>query len=105
MQVNQGDSQLLVIGNQIGNLILDLYFGHNLCFKYPNGSCEPILYTYIKRTFQSYKEFFNPMSFDPWNHLLKIWKFIGILIPKVGAHLGSFFHIFSYIPRSMKCDS
>ncbi len=28
------------------------------------------------------------MSFDPYNHSLKIWEFTGILIPKVGAHLG-----------------
>jgi hypothetical protein len=28
----------LMFKNQIGNLIFDLSFGHNLCFKYPNGS-------------------------------------------------------------------
>jgi hypothetical protein len=43
MQVNQGDSRLLVVGNQIDNLIPGLSLGHNLCFKYPNGSCKPIL--------------------------------------------------------------
>jgi hypothetical protein len=42
-QVNQGNSWLLVVGSQIGNLTLDPSFDHNLCFKYPNGSCEPIL--------------------------------------------------------------
>ncbi len=42
-QLNYGDSKLLVVTNQIGNLIFDPSFGHNLCFKYPNGSCEPIL--------------------------------------------------------------
>ncbi len=41
--VNQGDSWLLVVGNQIGNLTPSPSFGHNLCFRYPNGSCEPIL--------------------------------------------------------------
>jgi hypothetical protein len=41
-QVNQGDLQLLVIGSQIGRLTPDPSFGHNLCFKYRNGSCEPI---------------------------------------------------------------
>ncbi len=40
---NQGDSRLLVVGSQIGNLIRGLSFGHILCFKCPNGSCEPIL--------------------------------------------------------------
>jgi hypothetical protein len=41
-QVNQGDSWLLVVGSQIGSLTLDASFGHNLCFKYPNGSCEHV---------------------------------------------------------------
>ncbi len=52
MQVNQGDSWLLMVGSQIGNLTLDHSFGHNLCFKYPNGSCELILSIWISKTFQ-----------------------------------------------------
>jgi hypothetical protein len=42
-QVNKGDYRLLVVASQIDNLIFSSSFGHNLCFKYPNGSCEPIL--------------------------------------------------------------
>jgi len=42
-QGNQGDSWLLVVKNQIGNLTSNPSFGHNLCFKYPNGSCKYIL--------------------------------------------------------------
>ncbi len=42
-QVNKSDLWLLVVGNQIGNLTPNPSFGHNLCFKYLNGSCEPIL--------------------------------------------------------------
>jgi hypothetical protein len=42
-QANQGDSWLLVVGSQIGNLIPIFSFGYNLCFKYSNGSCEHIL--------------------------------------------------------------
>ncbi len=42
MQENLVDSWLLVVGSQIINLILDLSFGHNLCFKCPNESCDPI---------------------------------------------------------------
>jgi hypothetical protein len=42
-QVNHSDSWLLVVGSQIGNLTPIPSFGHNLCFKYPNGSCEFIL--------------------------------------------------------------
>ncbi len=82
-QVNQGDSWLLVVENQIGKLTPILYFSHNLCFQYPNGSCEPILDIYV------------PMSFDPWNYLLKIRESIGTTTPKLGAHLGmwgSFLH-------------
>jgi hypothetical protein len=41
-QINQGDFWLLVVRNQINSLIPGLSFGHNLCFKYPNGWCEPI---------------------------------------------------------------
>ncbi len=71
-QVNKGDSQLLMVGSQIGNLFRNPSFSHNLCFKYPNGSCEPILDIYISRSFQWYKELFNLMSFDPYNFPLKI---------------------------------
>jgi hypothetical protein len=53
-QVNQGDSWFLVVESQIaqiGSLIPGLSFGHNLCFKYPNGSCEPILNIYVSINF------------------------------------------------------
>jgi hypothetical protein len=55
-QVSQGDSRLLMVGSQIGTLTFDLSFGHNLCFKYPNGSCEPILDIYVLRAFQWYEK-------------------------------------------------
>jgi hypothetical protein len=63
-------------------------FGCNLCFKYTNGSCEPILDIFVLRTFQWYKELFNLMTFDPYNRLLKIWESIGTPTLKVGTHLG-----------------
>jgi hypothetical protein len=94
-QGNQGDSRLLVVRSQINNLTLDLFLGHNLCLKNPNGSCKPILDIYFSRTFQWYKKLLNPMSFDPCNYPLKNWKSIRIPTPKVGAHLrvrGSFSH-------------
>jgi hypothetical protein len=94
MQGNHGDFCLLVVNSQIGNLILDPSFGHTLCFKYPNGSCDPILDAYVPRDFQWYKNFFNPMIFDPCNHSLKIWESTGILTPKVGAHL----RVWRFIP-------
>jgi hypothetical protein len=46
-QVNKGDYGLLMVENQINNLIIDPSFGHNLCFKYSNGTCKPILNIYI----------------------------------------------------------
>jgi hypothetical protein len=49
---NWGKFWLLMVGSQIGNLTLGLSFGHNLCLKCPNGSCEPILDMYIPRAFQ-----------------------------------------------------
>jgi hypothetical protein len=42
-QINQGDSRLLVVMNQIGTLIFNISFDHNLCFKYSNEPYEPIL--------------------------------------------------------------
>jgi hypothetical protein len=71
-QVNQGDSQLLMVKSQIDTLILGLSFDHNLCFKYSNDSYEPILDIYVLKSFQWYKEIFNPMIFDLWNYFLKI---------------------------------
>jgi len=53
-----------MVGNQIDNLTPNLSFGHNLCFKNQNGSCEPILDIYVPRSFQWYKELFNAMNFD-----------------------------------------
>jgi hypothetical protein len=43
MQVNQGDSWRLMVESQINNLTPNPSFVHNLCFKYPNGSCKHIL--------------------------------------------------------------
>jgi hypothetical protein len=52
MQENRGDSRLLMVKSQIVNLTSNPSFGHNLCSKYPNGSCEPILDIYVPRYFQ-----------------------------------------------------
>jgi hypothetical protein len=87
-QGNRGDYWLLVVRSQIGNLILDLSFDHNLCLKCPNGWCEPISDIYVPRDFQWYKEILNPVGFDPCNHSLKIWESTRTPTPKVGAPLG-----------------
>jgi len=83
-----------VVRSQIDNLIPDPSFGHNLCFKHQNGSCEPILDILVPRDFQRYKKLFNPMNFDPCNCPLKIWEFIRTLTFKVGAHL----EVWGFIP-------
>ncbi len=77
-----------MVGSQIVNLIPNLSFDHNLCFKCPNGSCEPISDIYVLRSFQWYKEHLNPMSFDPCNFPLKIQKITGTPTPKMRIPLG-----------------
>jgi hypothetical protein len=98
MQGNWGNSWLLVVGSQIANLIFGSSFGHNLCLKCPNGSCEPILDIYVPRTFQWYKKCFNLMAYDPCNHSLKIRESIGTPTPKVGAPLGVWWFIPPHSP-------
>jgi hypothetical protein len=83
-----------MVESQIVNLTPSLFFGHNLCFKYPNGSCKPILDIYVSRVFQWYKEVFNSMGFDPCNCCLNIQKSIKTPTPKVGAHL----EVWGFIP-------
>jgi hypothetical protein len=55
MQVNQVDSWFLMVRSQTINLTPGLSFGHNLCFRYPNGSCELIVNIYVSIAFQWYK--------------------------------------------------
>ncbi len=63
-------------------------FDDNLCFRCPNGSCEPILDIYVSIFFQWYRKFFKPMGFDPCNYALKIRESIWTFIPTMGVHLG-----------------
>jgi len=75
-------------GSQIVNLTFNLSLGHNLCFRCPNGSCEPISNIYVLRAFRWYKELMNPLGFDPFNFFLKIWESTKTPTPKVKAPLG-----------------
>jgi hypothetical protein len=107
-QGNWGDYWFLVVGSQIANLTLGPSFGHNLCFKCPNGWCESILNIHVLRSFQWYKKHFNPMNFDSCNCLLKIWESIETPTSQSGGSFGSVgVHSLSlsYTPGSMKCDS
>jgi hypothetical protein len=104
---NRVDSRFLVIGSQISNSTPGPSFGHNLCLRCPNGSCEPILDIYVSIAFQWYKEVFNPLGFDPCNCSLKIWESTGTSTPKVGIPLGVRVYslTLSYTPRNMWHDS
>jgi len=87
-QGNWVDSRLLVIRSQIANLIPDLSFGHNLCFRYSNGSGKPILDICVSISFQWHKKLFNPLGFDPCNRFLNIQESTRTPTPKVGIPLG-----------------
>ncbi len=87
-QVNRVDSRLFLVGSQIASLTPDPSFGHNLCFRYPNEQCKPILDIYVPISFQWYKERHKPLNFDPSIRSLKFWESIGTPSPKVGVALG-----------------
>jgi hypothetical protein len=87
-QGNWVNSWLLVVGSQIANLTLNPFFGHNLCFKCPNGWCEPILDIFVSIAFQWYEELFEPLGFDSCNHFLNIWESIMTPTPNMRVHLG-----------------
>jgi len=84
---NQVDSWLLVVESQTANLTFGPSFGHNLCFRCPNGRCpngrcEPILNIYIPRNFQWYKERLKPLRFDPTIVFLRFGSPPGLQLPK-----------------------
>ncbi len=98
----------LMVGSQIANLTRSRSFGHNLCFRYPNGSCEPILNIDVPKYSEWYKKYLNIMSLVPWSRFLKVQKFVRTLTPKVRSSFGSVevdSLTLSYTPRSMRCDS
>jgi hypothetical protein len=91
---NRVDSWILVVENQTINLIFSFSFDHNLCFRCPNGSCEPILDIYVSISFQWYKKLFKPMGFDLWNYAMKIQESIWTPTPTMGVHL----RVWRFIP-------
>jgi hypothetical protein len=101
-QVNWVDSRLFMVESQNGPS-----FGYNLCFKYLNEQCEPILDIYILRVFQYYKERHKLLSFGPWNRSMKFQESTETPSPKMGVDLGvwvftpSHFLTLSYILGSM----
>jgi len=91
---NLVDSWLLVVGSQIANLTPDLSFGHNLCFRCPNGWCELISNIYVLITFQWYKKLFKPLGFGLCNCSLNIQESTGTPTPNMGVH----FEVWRFIP-------
>jgi len=104
---NWVDSWLLLVGSHIANLTPDPFFGHNLCFRCPNGQWKPILDIYVLRAFQWYKEFFKPLSFDPCNCPMKIRESTETPTPKMELPWDVRVHSLtpSHTPRSMLCES
>ncbi len=107
MQGNRGDSWLLVVGSQIANLIPGLSFGHNLCFRCPNGSCKPISNIYIPSASMiqgmSQSNEFWPLQ-SPSKELGICWDSNsqnGSSLGSVKVHSLTLF----CIHESMKCDS
>ncbi len=96
---NWVDSQLLVVKSQTTSLTPDLSFDHNLCFRCPNGQCEPILDIYTSIAFQWYKKIYKKMGFDPCNCALRIRDSIWDSNSQHGSS-----HTLC-TPRSMWCDS
>jgi hypothetical protein len=87
-QGNHVDSWLFVVGSQTTNLTPSFSFGHNLCCKCPNESCEPSLDIYTSIYFQWYKELLKAKGFDLYNRFLKFRESTGTPTPKMGVHLG-----------------
>jgi len=104
-QVNQGNSWLLMIGSQIDILTPGPSFDHNFCFKYSNGSCEPILDIYVSRSLQWYKEFneFWPLKLLSQNLWIHQDSNSQSENPLGSVWVHSF--TLSYIPKNMKCNS
>jgi hypothetical protein len=107
-QGNQGDSWLSMVGSRTANLTPGPSFGHNLCFKYLNGSCKPILDICIPRPFQWYKQISQSNEFwllqSPFEGSGVHWDSnsqSGSSLGSVGVHALTL----SYTPRSMNCGS
>jgi hypothetical protein len=87
-QGNLVNSWPLVVRSQTTNLTPNFSFHHNLCFKCPNRSSEPILDIFVSIVFQWYKKLFKAMGFDPCNRSLKIQESTGTPTPQVEVPLG-----------------
>jgi hypothetical protein len=76
-----------MVESWITNLTQDVSFGHNLCFRCPNGSCEPILDIYISIVFQWYKDIIAIKVLIQWvlTPVNALWRFgspLGLQLPR-----------------------
>jgi hypothetical protein len=97
-QGNRVDSWLLVVGSQIVNLTPAFPLAITCVLDVQMGVVRPFLNIYVSIVFQWYKELFNLMGFDPYNHSFKIRESIGTPIPQMGTHLGVWGLILSHCP-------
>jgi len=88
-QVIHGDSQLLMVGNQIDVLTLGLFFDHNLCCTYPNGSYEPILNIYFLKKIPMAYETLQSNEFWPLKSFFEDLKIPWDSNSQSGSPLGS----------------
>jgi hypothetical protein len=88
-QGNWVNSWLSVVGSQTTSLTPGLSFGHNLCCRCSNGSCELILDIYVSISFQWYKNIHKARGFDLYNHFLKFQESTGTPTPHNGSSFGS----------------
>jgi hypothetical protein len=98
MQGNWVDSWLLVVRSQIANLTPGFSFGHNLCFKCPNGSCEPISDIYVSIHSNDIRNYSVHWVLTP---AIALWRFESsprLQIPKVKAPLRVWGFIPSHFP-------
>jgi hypothetical protein len=91
----QVDSWLLMVGSQgqISSLTPGPSFVHNLCSRYPNGSCEAIFDIYTSRPFQRVK---NISMWGVLTPAIELWVF-GSFWGLPSPHFGSVNVIFTLL--------
>ncbi len=108
-QLNQGIFLLLMVGNQIGNLIPNPSFHHNLYFKVPKWFMRTHFRHLHSKSFLMINGIIQSNEFWPLKSTSENLEIHQDSNSQSGNSLGSLggVHSFtlSYIPKSMKCDS
>jgi hypothetical protein len=69
---DQVDSRLLVVRNQTASLTPGPSFNHNLCYRCPNGSCEPFWTSTLQDLFNGMK---NTSMWGVLTPAIRLWVF------------------------------